>query len=118
MASLATTSRPRSNSPPHKRIRLDEPSETPTSASSLAPPAAADTTQPIRQHKKGKKSKKPPPPEPCSPEDVNLRDIYSILGPDAISEAVKSSAEYAAPLALYTEVELTIKDVSSHGEST
>lgn len=120
MDTAETNTRSLTGSPPHKKLRLDT-SEGSSLAEISAPALSAATSSILpkalgsKQIKKGKKNKRPPPPEPCSPEDVNLRDVYEILGADAIASAVQSSAEYAAPIPLYTEVELKIVDISSHG---
>lgn len=59
--------------------------------------------------------KKPPPPESGSPEDVNLRDVFSLLGEGLVPSTETEGSEYDAPLELYSEVELTVRDIGSNG---
>jgi len=122
MDSINVTIRSRSTSPPHKKPRLLE-AEGDTSKLPHSEPLIAAESSHIgaqsapKQAKKGKKNKRrPPPPEPCSPEDVNLRDVYNILGSEVVEGAAGSGAEYSAPIALQTEVELKISDITSHGK--
>lgn len=115
---MSTSAELRSTSPPHKRARLTSPK---TTASELPVETVASTSTavpPKKVHsgkKANKKKKNPPPPEPGSAEDVNLHDVFSALGPAAVLEAKVSASEYDAPLELFTEVELTVKDICSHG---
>lgn len=117
MNSTNVAARPRSTSPPHKKPRLlgaeDEKTPHPLAAGASS---SIEVRPAPKQSKKGKKNKRPPLPEPCSPEDVNLRDVYSILGSEVVERATNSGAEYAAPIALCAEIELTILDITSHGK--
>lgn len=108
-----------SNPPPSKRPRLDvaDPSE-PLSKVVQAPVSKASVAKRSRKlENNSKKKKKAPPPAPGSVEDVNLRDIYSVLGPQAVKEVVAAGMEYEAPIDLRTEIELTVQDICSHGLS-
>lgn len=128
MSTAEAATRSRSQSPPHKKPRLDVAEKTATlvggaqlasaagpSRTATKPNAATNASMQPKTSKK--KNKRPPSPEPCSPEDVNLREVYEIIGPDAVATARELGNEYAAPIDLYTEVEVTIISVSSHGKS-
>ncbi|KAF8306911.1 S-adenosyl-L-methionine-dependent methyltransferase [Clavulina sp. PMI_390] len=119
MSSAEASPRSRPSSPPHKRIRLDDGLSTPAVNLEAGPSEPAPKITSSRPPpKRGKKNRRPPPPEPCSPEDVNLHDVFELLGADAVAAAEKAGSQYAAPIALFTEIELEITDISSHGEAT
>lgn len=63
---------------------------------------------------RSRKARRKPPPEFGSPEDVNLRDVFALLGEASIS-SLESEGECDAPLELYSEVELTVLDIGSNG---
>lgn len=119
--STAASPNSRSASPPHKRARLTSPEQaSKASEAANSPTGMAAISKAVASSKKTnkkKKSKAPPSPEPGSAEDVNLHDIYSALGSVAVQEAAASRTEYEAPIELFTEIELTVADICSHGPS-
>lgn len=118
--STAASPNSRSASPPHKRARLSPEQASKASEAANSPTGMAAISKAVASSKKTNKKKKgkaPPPPEPGSAEDVNLHDIYSALGSVAVQEAAASRTEYEAPIELFTEIELTVADICSHGPS-
>lgn len=116
MNSATVAVKARSTSPPHKKPRLStelgEPLDSPLALAS----SSIEARSVPKQTKKGKKNKRAPPLQPCSPEDVNFRDVCRILGSEAVERAASSGTEYAAPIALHTEIELEIADITPHGK--
>jgi tRNA (uracil-5-)-methyltransferase len=54
-------------------------------------------------------------PEPCSPEDVLWKDIVSVLGQEAVDEAVEAGNDAESPFAIHDEVEVEVKMLGSNG---
>uniref|UniRef100_A0A0W0FSW6 Putative tRNA methyltransferase n=2 Tax=Moniliophthora roreri TaxID=221103 RepID=A0A0W0FSW6_MONRR len=55
-------------------------------------------------------------PENCSPEDVQWKDIVSLLGENVINGAIEEGSEFQSPFAYHEVLELEVKMICSNGD--
>ncbi|QRV76828.1 tRNA (Uracil-5-)-methyltransferase [Ceratobasidium sp. AG-Ba] len=110
MASVREPSPSAASQPPLKRARLEE-TETTEGVKENA------TTEPKEKSKPKKSRAKRPVIEPFSHDDVLWHDVKAALGPEAVEAAVSGDKDWETPLQFGLELELTVSDVTSTGDS-
>ncbi|KAL0581440.1 tRNA(m5U54)methyltransferase [Marasmius crinis-equi] len=77
---------------------------------------ATKTNKFAKKNVKRMKKKRESQPDPCSPADVQWKDIVDVLGDDVVNEAVKEGREFDSPFSFLEIVELEVKAVCSNGD--
>ncbi|KAI0932816.1 hypothetical protein AcW1_000168 [Taiwanofungus camphoratus] len=84
---------------------------------SVNPPIIKFTHSQMKKGKRKDKKQKHLPPEPYSAEDVVAKDVATLLGEAAVTQAVTDATEWDPPFEQKEEVELVVSCLSSTGES-
>ncbi|KAG8721694.1 tRNA(m5U54)methyltransferase [Ceratobasidium sp. 394] len=109
MASHGGSSPLGASPPPLKRARLEEPGDT---------TEAVKENSTLKAKSKPKKSRgKRPTIEPYSPDDVLWHDVKAALGPEAVEAAIRKDKDWDSPLSFGLELELTVSEITSTGDS-
>ncbi|KAK1229120.1 tRNA(m5U54)methyltransferase [Marasmius sp. AFHP31] len=93
---------------PGKRPRVDK--------GKSASGSSQKTTKFAKKNAKRLKKQREHQPDLCSPEDVQWKDIVSLLGENVVDNAIEEGREFQSPFEFLEIVDLEVKAVCSNGD--